>query len=70
MSRFLKLPPRNPDYVCATCSWRCWIAEEGYAFGHDTHVINCKNCGKLVANYDTTGYVSEAWKPPLNAQTD
>src|SRR5579885_3588722 len=62
---FVRFSPRNPDYACSNCGWRCWIGEEGYAFGHDTHEVNCKNCGIHVANHDTTSYVSESWKPPV-----
>jgi hypothetical protein len=57
-------PRREPHYVCQKCGWRCWITEEGYAGGHDTEPINCKNCGHHVADLDTTGYVKEKWEPP------
>ena len=54
--------PPIPEFTCSDCKLACFIEEHGYAFGHDDEPINCRDCGKLLGEFRTTGYVRTRWK--------
>jgi hypothetical protein len=53
---------KKPGFVCPDCNLACYIEEYGYAGGHDDGPIECKNCGKNLGTFSTTGYLRQRWK--------